>query len=189
MRRPPHHLALARPLRLLVLALLLPACDREFIDHDGVAQADLSGSVRVPLSTTTDDGTTYVLRTATIELSGSAMLTLTTNQAGPKQGTQDPARERSEPRARAATRQPVGDALAARLPAGSYSLFLRPDFQLVELDPAGGERPVDARVTGPNPSHFKLREVEDATLKLTFERAGQTIVFGAPSSLRITSAR
>ena len=168
-----------RPL-LLVLVLLVSACARELIDQENLAQPDLSGSVRIPLATTTPDGTTYLLRGATVEISGSAMLTLALDPGAAH--APDPSQVRSS------RELSQGEALSAPLPAGSYSLFLRPGFQLVELDSDGVEHAIEARLT-PNPTRFRLREVEDATLKLSFERDGQTIVFGASPALRITSAR
>jgi hypothetical protein len=153
---------------VLALALLLPACDRELLDHDGLAQPDLSGSVRIPLSTTSEDGSTYLLRDATLEISGAAMLTLTTPAASDKTG--------------------AGESLVTPLPAGSYTLFLRPGFTLLEVDAHGVEHRVDAALASGNPVHFSLREIQDSTLKLTFVEGARRVVFGAPQSVRVTRA-
>src|SRR5262245_21810931 len=105
--------------RALALALLissaLPAgCSRELFDADPFAEPDLSANVRLPLRTTSDDGTTYLLRDATLEIGGAAMLTLTA-------GDRD---------------------LSSPLPAGSYTLFLRPGYRVLEVGPDGQERAV-----------------------------------------------
>ena len=77
------------------------------------------------------------------------------------------------------------------LPAGQYSLFLRPGFQLIEVDPSGAQHEVAAVVSGSNPHPFSVHELEDATLKLSFAPAGKsgdTVVFGAREAVRVTSA-
>lgn len=156
---------------VLVALLMIPACSRALVEPELFEQPDLSGSVRIPLATSRADGTTYLLRNATLEISGSAMLTLAT--------------EPSESPARA-------DALTTPLPAGSYTLFLRPGYQLIEVDPSGATRTLDAQLSGSNPAHFSVRDFEDATLKLAFHPAGtdphDTIVFGAPQAVRVTRA-
>ncbi|MDB4975107.1 MAG: hypothetical protein JWN48_3448 [Myxococcaceae bacterium] len=156
----------------LVLAalLLLPACSRDFAETDVFAQADLSGSVRIPLAATSSDGATYVLRNATVEISGSAMLTLSSLSP-------------SDLSAR-------HDALSTPLPPGSYTMFLRPGFELVEVDASGRERVIDAQLAMHNPLHFAVRELEDATLKLSFapaDKAERNVVFGAREPIRVTA--
>ena len=160
---------------VLALALLLPACDREQLDQDVFVAPDLSGSVRIPLSTTAEDGTTYLLRDATIEISGAAMMTLTSPGA-------------TDLRSRAAPYASTDDALTTPLPAGSYTLFLRPGFALIEVDPSGGEHRIEAALAGGNPLHFSLREIQDRTLKLTFTEGDRRVVFGAPQAVRVTRA-
>ncbi|MET0283788.1 MAG: hypothetical protein ABW352_04940, partial [Polyangiales bacterium] len=98
--------------RALAIALLLSsalsaACSRDLLDADPFAEPDLSASVRLPLQTSSDDGTTYLLRDATLELSGAAMLTLSG----------------------------ADKELSTPLPAGSYTLFLRPGYRVIELSP------------------------------------------------------
>jgi len=153
---------------VLALALLLPACDRELLDHDGFVEPDLSGSVRIPLSATSEDGTTYLLRDATLEISGAAMLTLSSPRANDRAGSTE--------------------SLVAPLPAGSYTLFLRPGFTLLEVDAQGVEHRVEAALTSINPRHFSLREIQDSTLKLSFGEGSRRVVFGAPQSVRVTRA-
>lgn len=159
---------------VLAIALLVPVlgCSRELLDQDLFAQPDLSGSVRIPLSTTRSDGVTYLLRDATVEISGSAMLTLSSASAPAKRNTV------------------ARDALTTPLPAGSYTLYLRPGFRLVEVDQTGKERALEATLSMHNPLHFTVREFEDATLKLSFTEAGVPdpgrIVFGAPQAVRVT---
>jgi hypothetical protein len=159
---------------VLAIALILPACSRELVDQDLFAQPDLSGSVRIPLATTRAGGTTYLLRNATLEISGSAMLTLSTAGSAGARSEQDARRE----------------ALTTPLPAGRYTLYLRPGFRLIEVDPSGLEHALDARLVTHNPLHFTVREFEDATLKLSFVQANSPtdskIVFGAPQAVRVT---
>jgi hypothetical protein len=158
-----------RRVLVLALALLLPACYRELLDQDGFVAPDLSGSVRIALTTTADDGTTYLLRDATLEISGAAMMTLTSPSSSDDRST--------------------AESLVTPLPAGSYTLFVRPGFVLVEVDPSGVQRRVDdASLAGGNPLHFTLREVQDSTLKLAFSRGDQRVVFGAPQPVRVTRA-
>jgi hypothetical protein len=172
-----------RRVLVLALALLLPACDRELLDQDAFAASDLSGAVRIPLSTTAEDGTTYLLRDATIEISGAAMMTLTSPSATDLSSLARPGARFD--RARGAS---GGDALTTQLPAGSYTLFLRPGFTLIEVDPSGSERRIEAALAGDNPLHFSLREIQDRTLKLTFAEGDRRVVFGAPQSVRVTRA-
>ena len=179
-----------RPL-VMVIALLVPvfACSRELLDQDVFAQPDLSGSVRIPLATTRADGTTYLLRDATVEISGAAMLTLSTASAAPASlHSRSPGRASTQARP-AAT---LSEALTTPLPAGQYTLYLRPGFQLVAVDQSGTERALAATLSMHNPLHFTVRELEDATLKLSFAEVGaegaDKIVFGAPQSVRVTRA-
>lgn len=177
-------------LRPLVFAIALPlplaACSRELLEQDVFAQPDLSGSVRIPLATTRADGTTYLLRDATVEIGGSALLTL--SSASPDA----PSAPNRAARAARTGRLPArGEALTTPLPAGSYTLYLRPGFRLIEVDQSGAERALEATLSMQNPLHFTVREFEDATLKLSFKEAGlpdsDKIVFGAPQAVRVTA--
>jgi hypothetical protein len=155
-----------RALRLLALAcalLVVPACARELFESDVLLQHDLSGSVRVPLQTNVE-GVTYALRDATVELSGTAMVTLSSDN-------------------------PADDALRTPLPAGRYGLYLRPGFRVIAIDEHGHERTVTARLISPNPARLRVAEIDDVTARLTFEHAGGTIEFGAARPVRVTSAR
>ena len=149
-----------RRVLVMSLALLFSACEREPLDAD-VVLSDQSGSVHVPLAAQGDDGSTYALRNSTVEISGSALLTLS-------------------PRA-------SDESLSTPLPAGAYTLFLRPGFRVVRLLADGSEQVVDARLTGANPTRFALRPLEDATVSLAFAVDEQRIVFGRPSALRMSS--
>jgi hypothetical protein len=146
--------------RALALALLISsvACSRELLDADPFAEPDLSANVRLPLSTTSDDGTTYQLRDATLEISGAAMLTLSATDGE----------------------------LASPLPAGSYTMFLRPGYRVIELAADGTQREIAVEARGANPQRFMVREVEDATLRLSFAHGEQELVFGARAPMRLT---
>ncbi|HEX5660328.1 MAG TPA: hypothetical protein VFX59_24200 [Polyangiales bacterium] len=146
--------------RALALALLISsvACSRELLDVDPFQEPDLSASVRLPLSTSLDDGTTYLLQDATVEIGGAAMLTL---------------------------RAAEGD-LTTPLPAGSYTLFLRPGYRVIEVSPAGERREIAVEARSQNPQYFTVREVEDATLRLSFAHGERELVFGARAPVRLT---
>lgn len=135
-----------------VLALVLVCARSEFGEQDVFVEPDLSGSVRLPLVATGSDGISYALRDLTVEISGAAMVTLTS----------------------------ADGALESPLPAGEYSLFVRPGFTLFARDESGAERPLQAQLARANPQRFRLGEREDATLKLTFVHDGREIVFGKP---------
>jgi len=154
-----------RPALVLALALLLPACDRQCIEADTFATAsDQSGSLRVALTATGEDGASYVLRDATLELGGPVLLTL-------------------------AAQSVHEEALSTPLPAGTYSAFLRPSFRIAKLETDGSERLLEARLLGKNPQHVVLGPLEDGKLELTFAVGDQQLVFGAAPALRVTSAR
>lgn len=146
---------------VLSLALLVMACGRDLHDAEPILR-DQSGTVRVALSATSEEGATYFLRDSTVEISGSALLTLA-------------ARDASE------------DALTTPLPYGTYSLYLRPGFRVVQVQADGREQQVDAALASPNPRRFMLGPLEDSNVTLSFTIAGQKVVFGAASPLRVTS--
>lgn len=151
---------------LLVIVALLSsssACGPELSDSELFAGSDQSGSVRVALSATHPDGSTYLLRDSTLEVSGSVLLTLT-------------------------SRASHDDALTTPLPSGRYGAFLRPGFHVVKLEADGRERVVEARLVSPNPQRFALEPFEDASLRLTFAVGSEELVFGAPPELRVTRA-
>jgi hypothetical protein len=159
---------------LLAIALLLPACSGELAEVSPFVQPDLTGSVSIPLSSTVADGTTYLLRAATVEIGGAAMLTLSTPHAA------DASRSLRD-------RGAAQHALSSPLPPGSYTLYLQPGYQLIEVDPSGHERVLDAALASHNPLHFTVRELEDATLKLSFAHDGHKVVFGQREAVRVTS--
>lgn len=141
---------------VLALALLLPACARELLEPSPAVQSSL-GHVRIPLRTSESD-TTYVLRSATLELSGSVLLTVSAD--------------------------PSSDVLVVPAPVGKYTVFLRPEFALVALAADGTERPVTATIAGPNPRRVHVSPIEDTRMELRFEVEGREIVLGERPSLR-----
>jgi hypothetical protein len=145
----------------LTLALLLSACMRESPEPEQFAD-DQNGTARVALTARASDGTTYVLRDSTVEISGSALLTLSPRSAD-------------------------DESLTTPLPSGSYSLFLRPGYRVVALAADGSERVVAAQLVSANPRRFALRPLEDALVKLTFAIADERVVFGGTPALRVTS--
>lgn len=146
---------------VLSLALLAIACGRDLHDPEPLMR-DQSGSVRVALSASSDQGATYFLRDSTVEISGSALLTL-------------------------AARDAHEDALTTPLPYGTYSLYLRPGYRVVQVQADGREQPVEAKLESANPRRFTLGPLEDSNVTLTFDIGGDKVVFGAASPLRVTS--
>ena len=65
---------------------------------------------------------------------------------------------------------------------------MRPGFTLIEVDPSGVERRVEAALASQNPLHFSVRELQDSTLKLGFVEGARRVVFGAPQAVRVTRA-
>jgi hypothetical protein len=145
-----------------VLALLclvvLAACTGEFSDSETLFRvADTSGSIELPLVGSDATGRTYHLRGATFEVSGTAMVTL---------GSPAAARTLTTP-----------------LPMGSYQLYLRPGYRVVEVAENGSEQTVPARLSSANPAPFSLEPRADGRLRLTFQHGDVRIAFGAPQAL------
>ena len=153
-------------LRALLLACALIAAaiafDGALTDPELLTRPDLSGSLRIPLDASTG-GRTYALRDVTVELSGTAMLTLSA-----RDGEQ---------------------ALTTPLPSGAYGAFVRPGYRVVEIDADGVEHPVDATLTGANPLRVQLNDLRESTLELAFAHAGGVLVFGGRTLREATSAR
>lgn len=146
---------------LVVSALaLLSACTRGDLDELEPSQVDHSGTVSITLDGQASDGTSYVLRDSTLEISGSALLTLASRDDD--------------------------QALSTPLPSGSYSLFLRPGFRVLKVDGTGAQ-PVEAVFASGNPLRFALAPREHATIPLVFVVAGERVVFGTRSDQRLTS--
>jgi len=144
--------------RALVVTCALLVCSAsgcELLDADRLMRDAQSGSLRVPLGARGEDGAHYRITHATFEISGAAMLTLTL----------DPQRDA---------------ALSTPLPAGAYSLFVRPGYRLMRVDGQGAEEPVEAELVAKNPVHFHVAQAEAVTLKLAFRLGEETLTFGAP---------
>ena len=134
-----------RTLVPLCLALL-SACSGELASNEPLfAQSDMSGSLSIPLDGRDAQGHSYRLRGATFEINGSAMMTLT-------QSTTTHEHQ-----------------LKAPLPGGSYQVFLRPGFQLVEIASDGSQRVVAAKLSSNNPRPLQLMERGDRALPLSFK--------------------
>lgn len=153
--------------RALVMSCVLlacSACDRELLESDRfVVLPELSGSLRIPLIATGEDGSRYQLSNATFEVSGTALLTLSTDA-------------RPEP------------ALSTPLPAGTYTLFLRPGYQIRRMDHDRDDGPIEATLAAQNPAHFQLDQTEAVTQKLAFQHGDQLLTFGASPPVRVTLA-
>jgi hypothetical protein len=140
------------------------ACGTELHEPDAVLQAsDDSGSLRVQLRGSDAAGKHYLLRKATFEVNGTAMVTLSTR----------------EPRA-------AKGKLSTPLPAGAYQVYLRPDYELVELREDGSEQTIVAQLASRQPMRIAVGVRSDHEVALRFRHAGQDIAFGArpgPSGL------
>lgn len=146
-----------RHVLVMFCLVALAACTGDFSDSEALFRvADTSGSIELPLTGSDDAGHTYYLRGATFEVSGTAMVTLS-NQAGAR-------------------------TLNTPLPTGSYQLYLRPGYQVVEVSANGGEQAVPARLSSANPAPFSVEPRADGRLRLAFQHGDVHIAFGAPSA-------
>lgn len=147
-----------RPVFAMLLLAALTACSSEFADSDALFRvADTSGSIEVPLLGTDAAGHTYQLRGATFEVSGTAMVTLSTS--------------------------PAARSLATPLPMGRYQLYLRPGYQVVEVTEKG-QHPIPARLSSKNPVPFQVEPRASGRLKLAFRHGDVSIAFGISEAAR-----
>jgi len=145
-------------LPLLGSLLCLSACSNELSESDAMfPSVDRSGSVQVALVSNAANGAHYRLRKATFEVSGNAMLTLSS-------------RDR--------------DQLHAPLPEGDYQLFLRPGYELVERAADGSERLISAQLNTPNPMHLHVAPHTDGSVALSFHAEQGEIAFGRDRGLQ-----
>jgi hypothetical protein len=150
---------------LLSLALSLVACTDDLTNHEGdLVMADLSGAVRIPLEASAPDGTSYRLKGATFEISGSAMVTLSDGDA----------REQA-------------DELVSPLPAGGYSLYLKPGWELVSIAADGTVTTLTATSVARNPTPFNVAEAATASPELVFKVGERELSFGRSGIVRLTS--
>jgi hypothetical protein len=149
---------------LLFLALVTVACTDELTADDNFVETDVSGSVRIPLFATDAHGNSYRLRGATFEISGSAMVTLSDRDAAKD-----------------------ADSVVTPLPPGTYSLYVRPGFEVVSIASDGTISQVEAELATKNPVHFTVRQMSDESLKLEFKKGEESLHFGA-APVRVTSA-
>ncbi len=150
-----------------VLACALPilACAEDLhFAGEPFAEADLSGSLRLPLTTEDSAGVVYRLRDVHLEITGSALLSVS---------DRDGVRRES---------------LVTQLPAGEYTVFLRPGWRLMARDESGREEPADAALQSANPFTVRVNQLGDETLGLTFKRGDEELHFGAGAALRVTRA-
>jgi hypothetical protein len=150
---------------LLVLALVTVGCSDDFTSDGNFMQTDYTGSVKIPLTATDAEGNTYRLRGATFEISGSAMVTLSDKDAAKD-----------------------ADGVVTPLPPGSYSLYLRPGFEVVAVASDGTVSNATASMIGTNPLNFRVGQMSDESLKLEFKSGERAIVFGGGAPVRVTSA-
>jgi hypothetical protein len=151
---------------LFACAVTLSACAEGVTANDAAfVQPDLSGSLRIALSADREDGSSLRLRGAEFELSGSALLTLSDRDL-----------RRSH------------ESLVTRLPAGEYTVFLRPGWRMVERDANGSEREsTSTELLSPNPTRLVVNEYGDESLVLRFRQGEREIRFGG-GAVQVTRA-
>jgi hypothetical protein len=149
---------------LLLLALFAFGCTDDFSADGGFIETDMSGSVKIPLTATDAQGNTYRLRGATFEISGSAMVTLSDRDA-----------------------KNDADSVVTPLAVGTYSLYLRPGFEVVSVANDGSTSVASATMASKNPVHFAVHQMSDESIKLEFKSLESSLVFGA-NPVRVTSA-
>jgi hypothetical protein len=138
------------------------ACGTELHEPDAMLRAsDDSGSLHVQLRGTDGAGKRYLLRNATFEVNGTAMVTLSSQEPRSRQGT-----------------------LSTPLPAGAYQVYLRPGYELVELQSDGSELAVTAQLASRQPMHVEVGVRSDHDVALRFHGAGQDIAFGSAPRAR-----
>ena len=148
------------PRALAFLCLIaLAACSSELPESDALFRpSDDSGSIQIRLLGSDASGRHYRLRQATFELSGSAMVTLSTSPQEPQQRS-----------------------LSTPLPSGTYQLFLRPGYEVIELAHDGAEHKVAARLGAEGPLWVDVVPRRDQQVALRFLAGEQEITFGAQS--------
>jgi hypothetical protein len=150
---------------LLSLALSLIACTDDLATAEGdFIMADLSGAVRIPLEATAADGTSYRLKGATFEISGSAMVTLTDRDT-----------------------KEQADELVSPLPAGGYSMYLKPGWELLSISADGTVTTLTATSVARNPMAFNVGEAATASPELVFKVGDRELSFGRSGVVRLTS--
>ncbi|MFT3928282.1 MAG: hypothetical protein QM778_37485 [Myxococcales bacterium] len=150
---------------ILACALPLFACTESLPSGDSsFAEPDLSGSLRVPLTAEDAAGNVYRLRNVDLEITGSALLSIS---------------DRDGVRAR--------ESLITQLPAGEYTVYLRPGWRLMARDGAGRETSTEAELLSANPFTLRVNQLGDETLGLVFRHDDKQLRFGPGSSVRVTS--
>jgi len=149
------------PRALAFLCLIaLAACSSELPETDAMFRpSDDSGSIQIRLLGSDAAGRQYRLRHATFEVSGSAMVTLSTSPLDPKQRS-----------------------LSTPLPSGTYQVFLRPGYEVIELAHDGAERSVPARLGAPGPLWIDVVPRRDQQVALRFLAGEEEITFGAQAA-------
>jgi len=152
---------------ILLAALGLVACTDELsAAEENYAGHEVTGAVHMPLTARGANGKNYRLRNATFEITGAAMFTVA---------------DRDAPR-------PDADSLVTTLPAGGYSLYLRPGWELVEQSADGTDLPTQASLTSKNPMTFEIGRTLDARVTLTVHAGDQDLQFGGSGPIKVTSA-
>ena len=141
--------------------IALAACTGDLPETDSLySLSDTSGSLQIRLSGTDGHGRRYRLQKATFELSGTAMLTLST------------------------AAQAVGEkTLTTPLPSGAYQLFLRPGYEVVELGSDGAEHTIAAKLKSQRPLLVSVLSRGDQRVALCFSAGERDISFGNGADL------
>jgi hypothetical protein len=140
--------------------IALAACTGDLPETDSLySLTESTGSLQIRLAGTDPSGRQYRLQKATFEISGSAMLTLST--AGRSQAK----------------------VLTTPLPSGAYQVFLRPGYEVVELSSNGDEQTVTAKLKSQRPMLVNVLARTDQRVALCFSAGERDISFGSGSDL------
>ncbi len=158
-----------RSLLLLLSALACFGCfgcsDDLRAAEEGFTSHEITGMVHMPLWAAGADGKSYRLRHATFEIAGAAMFTV---------GDRD-------------LREPDAESLVTTVPGGSYNMYLRPGWELVERSADGQEQVKAATLSSRNPIAFEIGRTLDARIVLTLRTGDKDVIFGGASPVKVTS--
>lgn len=154
-----------RPALLLSCLFVLFGCSDAFSAQDtSEITTAFEGTVHLPLAVPGSEGKSFRLRNATFEIAGPAMFTLSDKDA-----------------------KLDAENLVTMLPAGQYSVFLRPGWELIEVAVDGSERVAEATLRSGNPIPFTIGRTVDMRIKFAMQAGDRMVVFGDSDEGRVTS--
>jgi hypothetical protein len=149
------------PIFICSLSFLLGLGSAACSSNSNPAEVATTGSVSLPLQTTSSSGKIYRLRNATFDVSGPADVSLTTPPAGADDSQ---------------------TALVQALTSGNYSVLLQPGWQLWHIAADGSEGMIAATLMSPNPATFQVTTGAQSNIVYAFNVVADGIVtFGSGS--------